>query len=158
MAIKKRILRRPGKGSAVVLSPEMVSLLADPGDIEGAVRLRIRMGDPRFDGLSDEVDADVRAGVEIVRKLWPRYADAAVEHCVRRYGPGTRPWFWWTDKPRSFVAPYNGDAADAARFDRERRAADLAFLEQHKLLSGAEKTALAESKTKPVFSRDEELL
>lgn len=150
MAIKKRVARRPGIGSATVVSPSVLAMLADPGRIETTVRLRIVIGDPLFDGLNEEVEKDVESAVEILRNLWPKHAAAATEYCLREHGAGVRPALWWerdAPAPRPHVEPRNWALdGDRERFERERAASDLAFLEKHKLLTREELRMLADAK------------
>ena len=148
MPTKRKFRLRQRKAGSFA-SPALISMLSDPDDpIEGRVRLQIQMRDELFAGLSDENDADVRKGANILRKLWPKHAVAATQFCIQRCGVGHRPSLWWEKRnDRPFVKPRdNRDASDDPRFRRERLAADIEFLESHGLLTKSEKTALAESR------------
>jgi hypothetical protein len=156
-----RKYRRRARQTGSRATPALISLLADPCDVALTVRLASRVGVPPLDNLDDEDEGDVQAGVEILRRLWLLHREAAVEYHVRRFGPGSRPTLWWEHdcpKPgRPYVAPRNWlDAYDSARYERERAAADVAFLKKHKLLPTAEKAALAEMRKKKHYGPESE--
>lgn len=154
MAIKKRILRRPGKGSGVAPSPLLISSLAYTGSLRAMVRLEIRLGNPPFDVLEETADGEAE-GEAILRRAWPLHAEVATEYCIRHYGPGLRPALWWEGRQRPFVRPRDWRLeGDSGRFDKERKAADLNYLREHGLLSREEITALAE--TKKIFGPEED--
>lgn len=156
MAVKNRILRRPGKGSAVAPSRSLIALLADPDDIEMVVRLAVRVGVPPLDELDDENPGDIATGVSIMKKMWPLYRDLSVEYCVKRYGPGTRPSLWWEGK-RPFVKPYDWRVAgDGSRFEKQRAAEDLKYLREHGYLTKEEKLQLDEMGKQKRFGPSEE--
>jgi hypothetical protein len=157
MAIKKRILHRAGKGSATMASPALISLLAEPGNIETTVRLAARVGVASLDNLDSENAQDVAEGVEILRRLWTLHHEAAVAYCVKHYGPGRRPALWWDGRNRPYVPPRNWALDDdLQRFEQERVAADLEFLKSHKLLSRVELRKLGEAAQPQRFGPEEE--
>lgn len=126
-------------------TPALVSLLAEPGNIETTVRLAARVGVPPLDKLDDENDQDVAEGVGVLRRLWLLHCDAALEYCLKRHGPGRRPALWWDGKNRPYVRPRDWCLdGDYQRFESERAAADLKFLEEHKFLRREERVQLAE--------------
>ena len=141
--------RKRKRRAGSVASPVLVSMLADPGDIETTVGLAARIGNPPLDGLDDDKKEDVEKGVAILRKLWPIYAERAVEYCIKRDGPGVRPTLWWEGKARPYVKPrdiYANDVNDAARYANERKAADLEYLRSHGLLTKEEIQKLEKEK------------
>jgi hypothetical protein len=131
VAIKKRILRKPGKGSAAVPSPALISMLAAPCSIETTVRLAARLGNEPLEGLDDDKEQDVAKGVAILRKLWSIYAERATERCLAE-NPGRRPALWWEGQKRLPVKPRDWTVeGDGERYERERAEADLKFLRDY---------------------------
>jgi hypothetical protein len=155
----KRTRRTRARRAGSVGTPALVSMLADDCRVELTVRLAIALGDPMFAGLNDKDEADVEKGIETLRRLWPLHSREATEYCISHDGPGHRPTFWWehdSPAPRPYVRPYDWRDGDLQRFEQERAAADIAFLEKHNLLTPQEKLALAEMKTPRRFGLEPE--
>jgi hypothetical protein len=126
-------------------SPSTLATLADPDDLDVAVRLAIRIANPPFDVLSEDA-AGIEEGKSILRRLWPQHGKAAAEHCIRRYGVGARPALWWEKKVHPYVRPRDWfNSEDGVCFARERAEADLKYLRDHGYLTREEKIQLAEA-------------
>ena len=148
----KRQYRLKGRKPGSVASSAVLAWLAHESDLDTTARLACRMGTPPFDAMTKD------EAVSEMHRLWPLHREAAIAACIKRCGAGYRPTLWWIhDVPNQ--RPYVRECdltkdGDLGRYEKERRASDLAYLQQNNLLS-EEEVAMLEAKKPKRFGPEE---